>query len=367
MRPTKALLSTENLRHNVSVIRSLVDKSKVVAMVKANGYGHGIRSVALRIDDLVDGFGVSSIDEALILRSAGIKSDIILAEGVFDASEIVIAAENNFQIIINNHDQIEWIKNLPLLTRPIKIWIKIDTGLGRLGFISKNLSEIQSIFAKLSKNSNIDEEIVLISHFGCADDVHHPLNDKQIEEFNKVSDFLHKNKFAFLKSFTASSSIINFPQCHHDIVRPGLLIYGISPIANKSIIDIGLKPVMQLETQILTIKTIQSGDSIGYGATYVCNKNTKIAVIPIGYGDGYSRTFRANTPVLINNQICSIIGRVSMDMTTVDITNCESAKSGDRVVLWGWDLPVDSVARFSNCVSYDLVTGIQNRVKFQWI
>ena len=367
MRPTVALLSTANLRHNVGVVRSIANKSKVVVMVKANGYGHGIRSVASRIDDLVDGFGVSSIDEALILRSAGIQSDIILAEGVFGPEEIIIAAEQKFQIIINNHDQLDWLKEARLHSKRIKIWVKIDTGLGRLGFISKNLDELKSIFTMLSNHPNVDKETVLASHFGCADELNHPLNITQINEFNKVCQFLLDNNFIFSRSFAASASIFNFPQCHHEIVRPGLMIYGASVLSDKSAADLNLKPVMQLETRILSTKIISEGQSIGYSATHLCKKNTNIAIIPIGYGDGYSRTFRNGTPILINNVICSVVGRVSMDMTVVDITNCDSAKNGDRVVLWGWDLPIEIVAKHSSSVAYDLLSGVQHRVRFQWI
>lgn len=448
MRPTVAILSTENLINNIQVIKSIAKNSKILAMVKSNGYGHGIRSVAMRIEHLVDGFGVSSIDEGLILRKVGIKSNIVLAEGVFSPDEISIASENNFQIIINNIEQIEWLEHanyiarpsqlhipkdyfvqeksrccssyedfsvvgsealrnphLELLTGPLedtnpttqgftkvrpsvstkvrpsvnykcpthiknklKIWIKIDTGLSRLGFIiDDDLREIEDIFNRIKKLYFIDDEIVLISHFGCADDINHSLTLKQTEKFKLVSSYIENMGFRILKSLCASVGIINFPEYHYDIVRPGLMLYGASPVLGKSAKDLGLKSVMQLETKILTTKIIRSGKTIGYGATYICKEDIKVGIIPIGYGDGYSRTFRTGTPVLVNSKICHIVGRIAMDMTVINLTNAEDAKSGDRVILWGQDLSIDEVAKYSNCVPYDLFTGVQHRVRFHWL
>jgi alanine racemase len=367
MRPTVARLSTKNLIHNVYTIKSLAPNSKLIAMVKANAYGHGIRSIATRIDDIIDGFGVSSIDEALILRKVNIKSDIILAEGVFSQDEITIASENNFQIAINNFEQIKFLESIMHLKNKLKIWIKIDTGMNRLGFKTDNQKQIEDIFITLKKNQLIDQEIVLMSHFACSDILDHPLTKKQIDNYETIVQLLENKGFKIKKSLCNSAAIVSLPKHHYDIVRTGIMMYGISPLSNQKPETFNLKPVMQLETKILTTKIAKKGESIGYGADYICETDIKIGIIPIGYGDGYSRTFKTGTPVLVNDKICSVIGRISMDMTIINLTNCPDCKNGDQVILFGYKLPIDEITKHSNCIPIDLLTGIQHRVKFEWI
>ncbi len=369
MRPTIAVLSTENLFHNLKVIKNFAPKSKIIAMLKANAYGHGIRSVALRIHDKVDMIGVSSIDEAMILRKINIKSKIILMEGLFHQHEVITASAEEFDVVIHSSEQLKWLENTSYLPNPLNIWIKIDTGMGRLGFCmdyDEEINHIESVYNRLYENNNIKKPIGIISHFACSDEQNHPLNQKQINNFKKICNIFELRNQNIIKSFCNSSGIINFSEEHYDFVRPGLMLYGVSPIENLSPKHLNLKPVMHLQSQILTIKTIKKNNCIGYGATTICDEDIKIAIIPVGYGDGYSRTFMSGTPVLINNKICQLFGRVSMDMITVNINNCEEAKIGDTVVLFGENLSINEIEKYSSCAPWDLLTSLQSRVSFQW-
>ena len=366
MRPTIAILSTENLIHNVIELRNYAKNSKFIAMVKANAYGHGIRSVASRIKDYVDIFGVASIDEALILRKIGIKNDILLAEGVFSEEEFLIASAENFQIVIHHEAQISWLKDIHYLPNKLILWFKIDTGMGRLGFNIENdekITNVKKIFDDLSENKFLQNKLRLMSHFACADEKNHSLNQIQISRFEKFSSLVEKSHGQITKSFCNSAGMINFPNHHYDFVRSGIGIYGVNPCENE---NLNLKSVMHLQAKIISIKNLSRGESIGYGGTFIAEENKKIAILSIGYGDGYSRTIN-NAPIMINNEIFYSVGRVSMDMTAVDITHStHDIKIGDWAVLWSENLRIERVMHHSKSSFYDLLTSVQHRVKFQW-
>ncbi len=364
MRSAVAYLSTKNLLHNLQIIKQIAPNSKIIAMVKANAYGHGLRSTSLRLQHHLDFLGVAAIDEALQLRKVGVEIPIVLMEGVFEPEEISIAAIDNFPIVFHNKQQIDWLHSVDAsILKPINAWIKIDTGMGRLGF---SLLEAVDIYGDLSTNGKIAKPIGIMSHLACADDFSHKLNIQQINNFNnflkKPEIIQHKN----LKSLYNSAGIFNFSYEHYDVVRPGLALYGVSPIVNKSAQELNLKPVMTLQTKIIAIKKLPKNSTVGYGARFTCPLDLNIAVIAMGYGDGYPRTAIDGMPVLINGQRCPIIGRVSMDMSVVDLKNCPDAKIGDPVVLWGNNLPIEEVAKFTQNSVYDLLTSMQNRVKFCW-
>lgn len=369
MRSTVAYLSTDNLLHNLKIIRQIAPNSKVIGMVKANAYGHGLRSIALRLQNYIDFLGVAAIDEALQLRKAGVTTPIVLMEGVFEPEELIIAADENFSVVFHNQQQLAWLNDYTLnnlIKIPINAWMKIDTGMGRLGF---NVLEAKNVYQYLLTNINIANPIGIMSHFACADLKSHSLNLQQIKNFNNCLKNLENVKSIndiVVKSFCNSAAIFNFINEHYDVVRPGIALYGVSPILNKSALDLNLKPVMTLQTEIIAIKNLLKDSFVGYGARFRCPRDLKAAVIAIGYGDGYPRTAIDGTPVIINKKRCQIIGKVSMDMAVVDLTNCNDAKIGDPVVLWGDDLPIEEVADFTQNSVYDLLTAIQNRVKFIW-
>ncbi len=356
-RAATAILSTENLIHNLNIIKQKAPGTKVIAMIKANGYGHGLRSTAQRLEKHVYSFGVASIDEAIALRNAGIKIPITLMGGVFEIDELLVASCQNFHVVIHEEPQIAWLQqiNLPV---PLKIWLKIDTGMGRLGLKPERMAEVHQL---LSNNKNIVQPINVMSHLACADEPEHPLNKKQFEVFDKFTKNLPG-----AKSLAASPSIFRFPETTYDIIRPGISLYGISPFKHISAQELGLKPVMTLQTRLISVKHRLMGESIGYSARFTCPEDMPIGVIAMGYGDGYPRTARDGTPILVNNVRCQLAGRVSMDLITIDLRNCPNAKVGDPVILWGNGLPIEEVATYTENIPNDLLCSIQNRVKFHW-
>lgn len=356
-----AILSTENLVHNIHVLKKQVNPGNVVAMVKANAYGHGIRSVSSRIQDHVGLLGVASIDEAMALRKIGIKAPILLAEGVFEPSELIHASTEKFHVVFHNPFQVEWLEksSLPL---PLQTWLKVNTGMGRLGFESAVAKEY---YDRLYENSQVQKPIRLMSHFACADEKSHPLNEKQIYQFTELKKKIpqeHECEY----SFCNSAAIFHFPDHHDHYSRPGLALYGVSPLPDKTSLDLNLKPVMTVQSTLISIQKMSKGDSIGYGGRYQCPEDMLVGVVAFGYGDGYPLSARDGAPMLVNKTECSLIGRVSMDMINVDLRNCPEAKIGDPVTLWGQGLPVERVARHTVNIPYDILTGVQHRVKFLW-
>jgi alanine racemase len=352
-----AILSTQNLLHNVEVIRQKAPNKKVIAMIKANAYGHGLRSVAKRLEEFVDLLGVASIDEALALRRAGVKNSIILMEGVFEASEFEIAAHEGFHVVIHQEDQLNWLEELQLSTALI-LWIKFDTGMGRLGFF---IHQAKAVYSRISKLTCVKSPIGIMSHLACADEKDHVSNYKQINDFETLQSLKGP------KSLANSAAIFNFPAYHYDFVRPGIALYGVSPLLNVEASSLELKPVMTLQTQIIAIKKFFKGSTIGYGSRFICCEDMLVGVMAIGYGDGYPRTTREGAPVLIRGRRCKVIGRISMDMTMIDLTLYPEAVIGDRVTLWGEGLPIEEVATYTEHLAYDILCGVQARVKFKWM
>lgn len=356
-RDATATLSTENLLHNLEIIKEQAQDREVIAMIKANAYGHGLRSVAMRLDGKINSFGVASIDEALDLRQVNIKAPITLMSGAFEPDDLRISSQQNFHLIFHEKQQLQWLESTKL-ANPIKIWLKIDTGMGRLGF---NLEEAKKVYNMLSNNPQVIQPIGIISHLSCAEEKDHPLNQIQFKAFREFTKELPGPK-----SIANSATIFNFENDLYDMVRPGLSLYGVSPLPLKSAASLNLKPVMTLQTKLVKISHFKKNQTIGYGARFTCPEDMPIGVIAMGYGDGYPRTAKDGTPVLVNNKKCQIIGRVSMDMATIDLRNCPDAKLEDPVILWGDKLPIEEVALHTDHIPYDLICGVQQRVKFFW-
>jgi alanine racemase len=357
-RATLAILSTENLYHNLNVFKSLAPHSQIMVMVKANAYGHGIRSVAQRLDGKIDKIGVASIDEALAIRAAGVTTPITLIEGVFDADELVLCSTKGFEVVFHDESQIQMLRRSYHCLKPITAWLKINTGMGRLGF---NLSHAAKFYALLQNSPIIANPVGILSHFACAETPEHPLNSQQIEAFKT---FTQPFPLAPL-SFCNSAATVCFPEQHYQLIRPGLAIYGIQPTATKKL---DLRPVMTLQTRLIATSYREPGSFIGYGASFQCPPGGKllVGVIALGYGDGYPRTAPAGTPVLVNQKLCRIVGRVSMDMITIDLTNSPEAAVGDPVVIWGDQLPIETVADVIGRSVYEMITNVALRVKFHW-
>ncbi len=366
-RTAKAILSTANLMHNLKTIKDFVltyssqnlsIPPKIIAMVKANAYGHGLRSVSKRLDGHVDMLGVASIDEALALRAVGVKSSIMLAEGVFEQSEFLQSAAEGFHIVFHSMHQLKWFLKVRLPCR-INAWVKIDTGLSRLGFAE---DEARDVYNTLLQHDAVNKPIRIMSHFACADDPMHSMNNKQIAAFSNIISDLRTEY-----SICNSGGIFYFPSQHYHFVRPGIALYGIHPTTNHLASELGLKPVMTLQTSVIAIQRIKAKQSIGYGATYVCANDSVIAIVAFGYGDGYPISSKPDAIVMISGHLCNIVGRISMDMMAVDITKCAAeVEIGSDVILWGDGLPLEIVANHTLTSTWSMITSVQNRVKFLW-
>lgn len=372
-RPAWAEIDLNAFHHNLQIVRRAAPRSRVVAVIKANGYGHGIFRVAKALPD-ADAFGVASIDEAIQLRDAGIKQRIVLLGGMFDASEIKSVIEHDLDLVLHSQTQISFLKNstaiapLTSVSSKITVWLKIDTGMHRLGIAP---DEIVSAINQLQGLSFIRHPVILMTHLANADEANNLANVKQLACFNSATGLLASslNSSALSykdveKSIANSAAILSYPESHVNWVRPGIMLYGISPFSNKVADHFDLKPVMSVKSKLIEIRQLVKGEAVGYGAQWVCQQTTRIGVVAFGYGDGYPRHAVNGTPVLINNKKAPLVGRVSMDMISVDLTAHKQARVGDEVELWGKNLPIEEVAQFATTIAYELVCGITQRVKF---
>jgi alanine racemase len=372
-----ALIDQNAFLNNLQIIKNQIGDAKIMAMVKGNCYGHGldllnnIKKSDLR---LINYFGVATVQEGKDLLKSNLdpKIKIVVMGGFCDEQEFEDIYNNNFAFVLHNWDQIKFLENKfknNKNTKLIDIWFKIDTGMHRLGF---NLSEATSAFNYIKK-LNIISDIKIMTHFACADIKPSDHMLFQIQSFNKIyNKLLENNNTKLLKSAANSKALLNYPESIFDIVRPGLMLYGIYPDLINNLKTNNLKynklsPVMELRAKIIAIKSIKKGAGVGYGQRWIADKDTTIAVISIGYADGYYANAPDNTPVLIKGCIVPLIGRVSMDSIVVDISLLDeksiSLKIGDEAVLWGKGLPVSKVAKFMGYSVYSLLTGLTNRVK----
>ena len=351
-RPTKAIIDLQALRHNYQLAQSLAPESKTIPMVKANAYGHGAVKVSQALADIAPAFGVACIEEALELRDAGIKQPILLLEGAFDAAELKLAATKGFWVMVENHQQKEAIINADLAL-PLTVWLGVDTGMHRLGFQPEDIAEV---YKTLNSSRNISQPIVFTSHFACADDLNNKATLKQIDAFKACAPV------TALQSLANSAAILAWPKAQREWQRPGYMLYGNSPFAVPQENADQLKPVMSFESAVISLRTIAAGESVGYTANWTAERDSTIATITVGYGDGYPRNATNGTPVLINGVRCPLVGRVSMDMITVDVTDLREVAIGNKALLWGPELPVNEVASHCDTIGYELLTRMPGRV-----
>jgi alanine racemase len=345
MRPLKAFINQASLQHNLATVKQLAPHSKIMSVVKANGYGHGLINVARGLNES-DGFAVLTLNEAIDLREHGFEQDILLLEGAFEAYEISIAAKMHFNLVVHNLHQLQMIEKLKL-NRPLDIHFKINTGMNRLGF---NPQEAKEILKTLQNKSHF-KSITLMTHFATADEPRGV--DWQLSVFDDIA-----KPFNFSRSVANSASIVNFKKTHLDWVRPGIMLYGASPIMGHKSSTLNIKPVMQLKSKIIAIQNLSKNDSVGYGESFKAKKDMRIAVVACGYADGYPRHAPTGTPVYVEGKKTSTVGRVSMDMLYIDVTNIPQASISSDVELWGEHIPVDEVAEKAGTVGYELLCAI---------
>ncbi|WP_068546353.1 alanine racemase [Thalassotalea crassostreae] len=359
-RPTKALISKSAIIHNFNVVQQFAPHSKNLAIVKANAYGHGSIVVANILNPLVNAFGVSCIEEALEIRNAGVDKPILLLEGVFSKDEIAVAADNDFWIMISNQLQSKWLVE-SRISKAINVWLKVDTGMHRLGLMNE---EAIKVYAELNNSNNVNEGIVLATHFSSADEQDYQDTKIQIQKFKQVQSSLinHLNSDAKIQCSVANSAaIMAWPDSRLEWNRPGFMLYGNSPLLSESNYADKLKPAMTMQSEIISIRSIEKGESVGYNKVWTAERQSKIATVAIGYGDGYPQSAKSGTPTLVNGVIAPLAGKVSMDMITIDVTDISNVSVGATVILWGEGLSVNEVAKCSNTSGYEILARLPNR------
>ena len=355
-RPTAAIIDLHALCHNYELAQSLAPDSQTIPIVKANAYGHGAIEVATALASMTPAFGVACIEEAIVLREANISQPILLLEGTFTADEVTQAEHHNLWLMVENQPQLEAILAADL-SHQIKVWLGVDTGMHRLGFQPEDLA---AAYSALKASRNVHNEIVVTSHFACADDLNNQATNKQIATFDQhLPD--DSDQALPLTSLANSAAILAWPAAQRNWQRPGYMLYGNSPFNAPQANADQLRPVMSFESAVISVREIAAGESVGYGANWTAERQSHIATVAVGYGDGYPRHAPNGTPVLINGMKCSLVGRVSMDMITVDVTDIK-ASIGDKAILWGPALPVNEVAAACNTIGYELLTRMPDRV-----
>lgn len=341
------------LRHNLQVVRGWAPQSRVMAVVKANAYGHGLVAVAQALIS-ADAFAVARVEEGLSLRSAGIDKAVLLLEGVFDREQLEAAARFGFEWVVHTPEQVELLRAVPR-GATFKIWLKLDSGMNRLGF---KRAAFDAVLAELGNLPAVRQPVNFFTHLASADTPESTATRAQLEKFSAATQSRPGER-----CMANSATMLGFPEALGDWVRPGLVLYGASPLAGSIGTDYGLKPVMTLRSRIIALKEVQRGEQVGYGGTWTATRTTRLAVAAIGYGDGYPRSLSSGTPVLVNGERAALAGRVSMDMIGIDATDLSSApKLGDPVVLWGEGLPVEEIAVWADTIPYELLCGISQRV-----
>jgi alanine racemase len=348
-----ATVDSTALRHNLQVVRQWAPKSRVMAVIKANAYGHGLIAVARALES-ADAFAVARVDEGLALREAGIDKPTVLLEGVFDRGQLDAAARAGFELVVHTPEQIDLLRNAAA-GASFKVWLKLDSGMNRLGFKGAAFSSAHSALGAIAA---VRTPVNLFTHLASADEPELPTTADQLARFAAATRSL-----AGERSIANSAGMLSFSEAQADWVRPGLLLYGVSPIAGTIGADYGLKPVMTLHSHVITVKDLAPGEQVGYGGAWTAARPTRLAVVAVGYGDGYPRNLGSGTPVLVNGERAGLAGRVSMDMIGIDVTDLEQLPQlGDPVVLWGEGLPVEEIAVWADTIPYELLCGISQRV-----
>lgn len=340
------------LRHNVAVAREAANGRKLLAAVKADAYGHGMATVARALRDRVDGFMVATLGEGEALRQAGITQRVLVLQGVMSQAEARRAARRFLEPVFHHASQIDAVGAVGF-GLPLTAWIKLDTGMHRVGFTPK---EFAQAYARLSALRGVRPNPNVLTHFACADEPDRGPTDDQITLFQETTADCPGET-----SLCNSAGLLAYPQAGGDWVRPGIMLYGGNPFITGNAADIGLKPVMTLTTQLIAIREVQAGERVGYGGKFTAPETMPVGVASIGYGDGYPRHAPNGTPIVVNGQRTQVIGRVSMDLITVDLRGIQ-ATVGDTVQCWGDQLPIDEVAQAAGTISYELMCQMSGRV-----
>lgn len=357
-RPITATIHADALRHNLGVMRARAPGSRVMAMVKADGYGHGLETVAGALRD-ADGFGVASVDDAARIRGLGLDQPVLVLSGFDCVEELARLRALGADSVVHHAAQLDMLEQAGFdqaSAAPIRCWLKIDTGMHRLGFAPE---AARGAHARLAAAPGVADDIVLMTHFASSDEFDKPQTRAQLQVFADATAGLPGPR-----SLANSAAILGWPDSHADWVRPGGALYGMSVVAGKPAADFGLRPAMDFATRLLAVNRVRRGERIGYGATWETPEDMPVGVAAVGYGDGYPRHAPSGTPVLVNGAPAQLVGRVSMDLAAIDLRAQPGARPGDPVLLWGEGLPVETVAEAAGTIAYELTCSITRRVRF---
>ena len=350
MRPLFATIHAAALKYNLAVVRRHAPASKVLAVIKANAYGHGrVRAAAALAD--ADGFGLLELDAAVELRQAGIRQRIVLLEGFFEPGELPLLVQHNLATAVHSLEQIAALDGLPRGAR-LDVLLKVNTGMNRLGFTPGDYAKA---LERLQRNPGI-ASITLMTHFANADEERGVA--WQMDSLRRLPGY-----DTLPLSLANSAAILRYPETHAGWVRPGIMLYGCSPFPGKTGGEAGLRPAMTLESRIIATQQLKPGDTVGYGGVFRAERALRIGVVACGYADGYPRHAPSGTPVGVAGRMTRTVGRVSMDLLCVDLTDLPEAGVGARVVLWGEDVAIERVAEAAGTVGYQLMCAVTPRVR----
>jgi alanine racemase len=345
-RPSSVLIDLHALRENYRLARRL-HGARALAVVKANAYGHGAVACAKALAPHADGFAVAFLEEACTLRESGIRNPILVLEGVFRAQELKLASELDLWVVVHHEAQLQMLETCDIEPRSLEVWLKIDSGMRRAGF---DCADATRAHERLLGTGKV-RSITLMTHFACADEPHNPMSAEQIERFDTATKHLPGPR-----SLCNSAGLLWWPKARRDWARPGLMLYGIAPQGNALP---NVEPVMTFNSQVFAVRTLEAGEALGYGATFVAARRMRIGLVCAGYADGYPQTAPSGTPTAVDGQRTTIVGRVSMDMLTVDLTELPNAGIGSTVELWGRTVRVSEVATVSGRIAYELVCNVK--------
>ena len=348
-----ARIDLDALRHNLGVVRAAAPASRVWAVIKADAYGHGVARAAAALAD-ADGFAVARVDEGLALRRLGADRPVLVMEGFADAGELAAAQEAGLQLAVHDRWQVELLAG-QRSAGPLSLWLKVDTGMGRLGVQPPEADELAERLRRFGDGVVLTG---LMTHLANGDDPTHPLTATQCAMARALA-----GRLGLPLSIGNSAGILAHAQARSDWVRPGIMLYGGSPLLDRDAADLGLRPAMTLTSRLIAVRWLAQGAVVGYGSTFVCPEAMTVGVVAIGYGDGYPRHAPPGTPVLVRGSRAPLIGRVSMDMITIDLRPIPDAAVGDRVTLWGDGLPVEEIAGCVGTINYELLCRLSPRVR----
>lgn len=363
-----ASINLENVKHNARFSRAQAPLSKLMAVVKANAYGHGAHEIVrvLAEENLADAFAVARFDEALALRQTEKTRPLLILGGIYTNNELDSCLQHHIDVVVHQQEQVDLLcKHVTRRNAKINVWLKMDSGMHRLGIMPELYAKS---FHALSALGFVNQ-VIAMSHFANADHQGNAHTQQQLDTFQRIIRSMpNADKIPY--SLANSAGVLNWKSSHGSWTRPGLMLYGINPLADKESPD--LKPVMSLQAPVISLRTIRSGEYVGYSLRWHAQRDSLIATIALGYADGYPTQIQTGTAVLIDGQRAPIVGRVSMDLITVDCTDLINVNTGDTATFWGEDthgniLTVEEIAQQANTIPYDLVSKIGGRVKYEYL